>query len=119
MIIEYQHLISRIDSPAPTGACFVALVGGQVVASLGLGLREPGGYVNSLYVEPAYQRQGIGRELLLRAAKLCEAQGKTTLGLAVYEDNAPARQLYESLGFRPHAHPDDYCRYLAFLPLAQ
>ena len=119
MQVDYRHLVSRIDADEPTGACLVALLGGEVVATLGLRLREPGGYINSLYVEPTFQGKGIGRRLVLRAAELSYRYGKTTLGLAVHHDNAPARKLYESLGFRPHdwGHHDGYTRYVAFLPL--
>jgi ribosomal protein S18 acetylase RimI-like enzyme len=120
-MITYQHLLSSIDSPAPTGACFIALADGQVVATLGLRLREPGAYVNSLYVAPNFQGQGIGRELLRQAAELSVKVGKTTLGLAVHEQNLPARRLYKSLGFRAHefGQQDGYLRYVAFLPLPQ
>ena len=118
-MITYQHLISRIDSQAPTGACLIALAHGQVVATLGLRLREPGAYVNSLYVDPSYQKMGIGRELLRRAMQLSYEGGKTTIGLAVHELNGPARKLYKSLGFRPHefGQQDGYLRYVAFLPV--
>jgi len=118
-MITYQNFITKIDADAPTGACLLALAEGQVVATLGLRLREPGGYVNSLYVDPAYQGQGIGRELLRRAGQLSQEMGKTTLGLAVHECNVAARQLYNSLGFRPHdwGTQDGYLRYVAFLPL--
>lgn len=117
-MITYQQLVTTIDSPVPTGASLLALADGQVVGALGLRLREPGGYVNSLYVEPAYQGQGIGRELLRRAAALSYAHGKETLGLAVHGENLPAWKLYESLGFRPHdwGHQDGYVRLVAFLP---
>lgn len=119
MKIEYRHLISRIDATHPTGACLVALCAGEVVATLGLRLREPGAYVNSLYVDAAYQQQGIGRQLLLRAAELSYEMGKSTLGLAVHEANLPARKLYKALGFRPHewGEQEGYIRYVAFLPL--
>ena len=117
--VYYTELISRIDSDQVTGACLVALCGGDVVGSLGLRLRGPGAYVNSLYVHSQHRGRGIGRRLLLRAAELSENYGKGTLGLAVHDENAPAQQLYRGLGFRPHEVGNEgYQHYIALLPLA-
>lgn len=54
----------------------------------------------SVGIHPAHQHQGIGRQLmqaLIDHARLC---GLERLELYVRADNARARRLYESLGFR-------------------
>jgi ribosomal protein S18 acetylase RimI-like enzyme len=53
------------------------------------------GWVNHLYIAPAYQRQGLGRRLL----DLAKASGPT-LQLWAFEANPPAIAFYQSQGFR-------------------
>jgi ribosomal protein S18 acetylase RimI-like enzyme len=117
-VIRYCTLLSTIDSDQPTGANIIALDGDQLVASLGLRLREPGGYVNSLFVAPTHQGQGIGRQLLEEAARVSQEHQKPTLGLAVHDNNLVAQKLYKRLGFRPYdTLSEGYTQYVAMLPL--
>ena len=81
------RLIARAGD-RPAGACFVAADGSVAVMS-------------ALYVSPAHRRQGVGRLAVLGAADWAREQGADTLALAVGGDNAPARALYEGLGFAP------------------
>ena len=53
----------------------------------------------NIAVDPAYQRRGLGRELLERVIDDVEKRGVATLWLEVRASNAPAIALYESLGF--------------------
>lgn len=50
----------------------------------------------TLAVDPAHQRQGVGRQLTQDWLRRCDAQ---TAFLEVAADNTPAIALYESLGF--------------------
>ncbi|PRC48327.1 ribosomal-protein-alanine N-acetyltransferase, partial [Mycobacterium sp. ITM-2017-0098] len=62
-----------------------------------LGRAKPFEYeIHTIGVDPAYQGQGIGRQLLLR---LFEYADGATIFLEVRTDNAPAIALYESAGF--------------------
>lgn len=62
-----------------------------------LGRSKPFEYeIHTIGVDPAYQGQGIGRNLLLR---LFEYADGATIFLEVRTDNAPAIALYESEGF--------------------
>jgi ribosomal protein S18 acetylase RimI-like enzyme len=57
-------------------------------------------YVWGLYVKPAQRRNGIGRSLMVAALRFArELDGVTHVHLGVAESNAPARGLYERLGF--------------------
>lgn len=79
--------------------------------------------LNTLAVDAAYRRQGIGRALWEQAAaqvrEICHV-----CYLEVRESNLPARALYESLGFvqngyRPHYYSDpDEAAVLMALDLA-
>jgi mycothiol synthase len=48
---------------------------------------------------PAYRRQGLARAVLLEALHRMKACGMNRVCVSTGETNAPARQLYESLGF--------------------
>lgn len=62
-----------------------------------LGRIKPFEYeIHTIGVDPAYQGQGIGRQLL---ARLFEYADGATIFLEVRTDNAPAIALYESEGF--------------------
>jgi GNAT superfamily N-acetyltransferase len=61
--------------------------------------------VRDVSVVPSHRRRGIARsmmELLERAARGADA-GRIGLSVGLAEDDAPARALYEALGYR-HAH---------------
>lgn len=53
----------------------------------------------NIAVDPAFQRRGLGRELLERVIDEVEQRGVATLWLEVRASNAPAIALYESVGF--------------------
>lgn len=53
----------------------------------------------NLAVDPAFQRQGLGRELLLHLTGELETRGIVTLWLEVRASNRPAIALYEQLDF--------------------
>jgi ribosomal protein S18 acetylase RimI-like enzyme len=53
--------------------------------------------VAELHVLPAWQRQGIGRNLLY---ELCRGVDRTTVVLSAIDEETPARTLYRSVGFQ-------------------
>jgi ribosomal protein S18 acetylase RimI-like enzyme len=55
--------------------------------------------VASLYVLPTYQGKGIGSELLAHAERLALACGADVIWLGVMEQNTPALQWYQRIGF--------------------
>lgn len=76
-----------------------------VVGHVLLGRREvaPGQEETYVYdVEVAADRRGrgYGRALMLHAERVSTATGAPSIGLYVHVDNAPARALYASLGYR-------------------
>jgi GNAT superfamily N-acetyltransferase len=74
---------------------WVAERGGRVEGFVSIYL--PGGFIHSLYVHPAWQRQGIGRALLEQALRRCGGHGE----LKCQEANRAACRFYQALGWRP------------------
>ena len=56
--------------------------------------------LNDLFVAPEARRQGVARELLVRAAEVARALGAESLSLATARSNHAAQKLYESLGWQ-------------------
>ena len=53
----------------------------------------------NIAVHPDYRRRGIGEQLVTSLVAELKARGNHSLMLEVRVSNAPARQLYEKLGF--------------------
>ena len=53
-----------------------------------------------LLQDAEYTGRGIGRTLIERALRHCEAQGLNRVVLSSFEGLDPARALYESFGFK-------------------
>jgi len=58
------------------------------------------GHIGQVSVHHAYQRMGLGRQLMIGALQELAQYGFHTATLAVTAINGPALRLYESLGFR-------------------
>lgn len=60
----------------------------------------PQAFVAYMAVEPALRRRGIGKKLLDAAEREARRRGLPYICLMVTEENAPARALYGSAGYR-------------------
>jgi GNAT superfamily N-acetyltransferase len=83
-------------------ATFVAVVDGEDVG-VARGAVHPRGDVRqlfSMWVASSARRQGIGAQLIESVTAWAQADGATSLVLALYADNAAALALYERNGFR-------------------
>ncbi len=58
--------------------------------------------VLGLSVDPAHRRHGLARSVLAGLLEAAAERGATTAWLQVVADNAPARTLYDALGWAPH-----------------
>jgi ribosomal protein S18 acetylase RimI-like enzyme len=63
-------------------------------------------YVEALDVRPEDRRQGFALALMREAEARARSSGATLVGLSVGVDNAPARALYQGLGYVPTQVPD-------------
>lgn len=80
---------------------FVVEEAGRIVATTLLSFPERSGHVSMVVVDPAYRRRGYARSLLERARLATRATGRKFIVLDVLAQNAPARALYERIGYRP------------------
>jgi phosphinothricin acetyltransferase len=84
---------------------WVAEVRGEVVGWLGLQWfysGRPAYHATaelSIYIDAAYQQQGIGQQLLEWAIQHCPSLGITTLLGFIFADNKPSLHLFEKFGF--------------------
>ena len=56
--------------------------------------------LNDLYVDAAYRRNKIGRQLVLMAHEFASQTGASSIQLETAKDNVTAQGLYESLGYQ-------------------
>ncbi len=54
----------------------------------------------SIYLDDAYQNQGIGKMLMLKVIEASEAEGFWTIYSSIFVENEGSRRLHESCGFR-------------------
>lgn len=89
-----------LDNPA---ACYLAAVApdGRLAGYAACWQVLDEGQITNLAVAPAWRRLGLGRRLMLELIGRAEQMRICRLFLEVRQGNAPARHLYESLGFEP------------------
>jgi ribosomal protein S18 acetylase RimI-like enzyme len=81
---------------------FVWEDGGRIVASVLVqksGNDKTRWYISDIATHPDYRRRGLARKLTSRAMEHARAYGAQVCTLSVRADNAPAYNLYRSLGF--------------------
>jgi N-acetylglutamate synthase len=74
--------------------------GGDVLAIARLSIAAGWAGLTAVEVNPAYRRQGLGVAITATACREAVLRGMRNVFLQVEVDNAPARALYERLGFR-------------------
>jgi GNAT superfamily N-acetyltransferase len=65
----------------------------------GSNAQQEGARLRWFIVAPGYQKQGIGRDLMVRAMAFCDANNYPTVFLWTFNGLDPARRLYENNGF--------------------
>jgi len=64
-------------------------------------LGVPGMYLEDIFVEPRWRRKGLGRQLLVRLAKIANERGYGRVEWSVLNWNEPAIGFYKALGAKP------------------
>jgi RimJ/RimL family protein N-acetyltransferase len=81
-------------------AQFAALIGNRPIGLIGAQQANPESvYLYSLWLDPAARGQGLARPLVAAAVDWARDRRARIVTLRVATDNAPARGVYESLGF--------------------
>ena len=94
---QHREILARIVSPA----CFGVLRVGNEPVALGLAVAD-GDWVGlyDIVTDPKHRRRGYGRALVQRLLAWANDLGATSSYLFVVANNAPARVLYDRLGYR-------------------
>jgi ribosomal protein S18 acetylase RimI-like enzyme len=101
----FENLLRREDS-----ALFVADAGQIVGVAIGLMRAAPElpifiqqrwGVLDSLVVDPAWRRRGIGKRLARSVEQWAIGLGAPWVEVNVYHVNAEAQRFYEALGYMP------------------
>jgi [ribosomal protein S18]-alanine N-acetyltransferase len=83
----------------PVSRCWVAEVGGRVVAMLVLWLIVDEAHIATVASHPDFRRLGIGQALLVFALKSAMEEGALSAFLEVRESNEAALAMYRKFGF--------------------
>jgi ribosomal protein S18 acetylase RimI-like enzyme len=77
---------------------------GYIVLTLGFSFEFHGqdAFIDELYVEPQYRRQGIGRRAVQFVEERARELGVQALHLEVDRGNDPAQELYHRAGYEDH-----------------
>ncbi|MCU0489272.1 MAG: GNAT family N-acetyltransferase [Anaerolineales bacterium] len=100
-----EELVRRFEDPRRIEWPVVAEVDGRLVGFAALRLApglfypEPHAEMTELYVEDAYRRRGIGRELVQYVERLAVEMGAVELWLMTGKENLPAQDFYRALGY--------------------
>jgi ribosomal protein S18 acetylase RimI-like enzyme len=115
VVDDYVAFLER-DIAARDGAIFVAEVDETIAGFVCVVSRLRGdspddpavfAWIHDIFVRPAHRRRGVATALMDAAASFVRSRGARELRLGVLDRNAPARVLYQRLGFR------DYLRVLS------
>lgn len=92
----------------------VSYVAASDAAVVGMALLEPGRaddgagavvpdalHISMVFIDPASQRQGVGRRLMRYALEHAHSSGVSSVSLWTANQNTGARKLYEALGMKP------------------
>ncbi|HLZ51416.1 MAG TPA: GNAT family N-acetyltransferase [Candidatus Acidoferrum sp.] len=78
---------------------------GYIVLTLGFSFEYHGrdAFIDELYVQPEYRRQGIGKRAMRLVEERARELGVNALHLEVDQGNEPAAELYRRTGYEDHA----------------
>ena len=106
----WSEELLRQELEGELSLCIGLLCEGRLAAAACFRIAADEAELLRVAVLPAYRRQGLGKRLLQEGARLLAARRCRLLYLEVREGNAPARALYQSLGFDTVGRRKDYYR---------
>jgi ribosomal-protein-alanine N-acetyltransferase len=79
----------------------VASAGSRVVGYGGLMLLPEEAHITNIAVDPAEQRRGVGRRLMVALSRAARANGAESMSLEVRVSNVAAQEMYRAFGYVP------------------
>ena len=61
--------------------------------------RSPTGYLEAIYVEPEYRKEGVGKRLVELGEEWCKENGCSQIGSDTWISHEKARAFHQKLGF--------------------
>jgi ribosomal-protein-alanine N-acetyltransferase len=92
----------------PAARCWVAEMDDRVVGMLVLWIIVDEAHIASLATHPEFRRQGIAKQLLVKALDTAYAEGARTAFLEVRASNEAARRMYQKFGFEEAGRRERY-----------
>jgi ribosomal protein S18 acetylase RimI-like enzyme len=78
---------------------FVGLINKVIIASVMAGYEGHRGWINYLAIDPAYQRSGLGHQLVQKVEQCLLEAGCPKINLQIRLENTDAIAFYKSLGY--------------------
>lgn len=108
---EFEELKNELNSLLITdkNKGFLYLVDDVPVGFVQLSIRtdyvegsdsSPVGYVEGIYIEPEFRRQGLSKELLLKGEQWAKERGCTQIGSDIEHDNTTSYHFHKGIGFK-------------------
>lgn len=94
----------------PLSLWLVAMEDGQLAGYVGSQSVMGESDMMNLAVDPAFRRRGVGQSLVRALIEALGKHGNRSLSLEVRASNAPARALYQNLGFSQVGRRPNYYR---------
>jgi ribosomal protein S18 acetylase RimI-like enzyme len=98
--IELEQELAEVEDIARKDIALLAEEDGKPIGFALARPREGTGYISDLFVREDARRLGVAKALLAAAVEALRAQGLSHVTVNVDEKNAPARAVYDRLGFR-------------------
>lgn len=87
---------------------YVLIDDNHIIGYVGIWIMYEQSQITTLGIDPEYQRQGLGKRLMMEMIELALSQGCEVMSLEVRVSNHRAISLYESLGFKNQAIRKNY-----------
>ncbi|GGX03955.1 GNAT family N-acetyltransferase [Undibacterium macrobrachii] len=102
-VLHWRTILQALPVKEDSLCVYVAVSDNEIVGFVSaMKLPEPklgkDGEINAIYIRPQWQRCGIGKRMLHKAARSLQAMGCTSCVIWVIDGNAQARNFYEELG---------------------
>lgn len=102
-VLYWRTILQALPAKEDSLCVYVAVSENEIVGFVSaMKLPEPkldkDGEINAIYIRPQWQRCGIGKRMLHKAARSLQAMGCTSCVIWVIDGNSQARNFYEELG---------------------